>query len=78
MTSLVVGILIGVLLTHYVPLFRKKSRKFSTADVYERPEFNQFSVSSDAKSREDTAYTELQIRGAQSRKTVEEVSPYEL
>ena len=77
MTSLVVGILIGVLLTHYVPLFRKKSRKFSTADVYERPEFNQFSVSSDVQSREDP-YTELQLRGAQSRKTVEEVSPYEL
>ena len=78
MTSLVLGMLIGAFLTHFIPRLRKKSHNISGADVYERPDFNQISNSVEVEDSEKDHYTELQIRDEQERKMSEDVSPYEL
>ena len=70
-TSLIVGIVIGALLHHYVPKLKQ-----SRADVYERPASTQASSSNEVERSEDDHYSELQVRNAQQRTTLGEASPY--
>ena len=70
-TSLVIGIIIGALLHHFVPKI-KQSRE----DVYERPASTQASSSNEVERSADEHYSELQMRHAQQRSTLEEAPPY--
>ena len=76
-TSLFIGAVIGAVLRHFIPRLPKKTHKSSRADVYERPDFNQTSNSSEVEKSGEGQYAELQIRDKQQRKTSDiEVSPY--
>ena len=76
-TSLVIGMLIGALLTYLIPRFRQKENKSLSADVYERPDFNNVSHFGEVEISETGQYAELQLRNEQPRKTSDiDVSPY--
>ena len=68
-TSLVIGMLIGALLTYFIPRFRQKENKSLSADAYERPDFSNVSHLGEVKKSETGQYAELQLRNEQTRKT---------
>ena len=61
-TSLIVGIVIGALLRHFLPQFRKKHLKSSKADNYEHPDFNRTSKSNEVDTSGEEQYVEFRIR----------------
>ena len=76
-TSLIIGFLIGAMLTHLIHRLRKKTHKFSTSNVYERPDFKQISNLSEVERSGEGQYAELKVGEEQQRKTSDvDVSPY--